>query len=143
MGPVSDDDSELPRDEAARPVAPRKKKKRRIAAGVAPMIPVSTPTPAPAGFTGAHLAAALAAGVLIGGIGGWAMRGGGAPATGAGVAKDSSTAAAQVSARTAPSARPQAPAEPAAPVYIALADYSPREGPQHAKVTIVEFSDFQ
>jgi protein-disulfide isomerase len=138
---VSDDDSELPRDEAA--PRPRKKKKRRVVTGAAPLLPVATVSAAPTGFTGAHLAAALAAGVLLGGIGGWAMRGNGAPVAGTDVAKDSSTAAAQVSARATPTARPQPPAEPAAPVYIALADYSPREGPQHAKVTIVEFSDFQ
>lgn len=136
---MSDDDSEVPRDEAA--PRPRRKKKRRIAAG--PVGPLAAPPPAPSGFSGAHLAAALAVGVLLGGIGGYAVRGDGAKTAATDVAKDSSTAAAQVSARATPTARPQPPAEPAAPVYIALADYSPREGPQHAKVTIVEFSDFQ
>jgi protein-disulfide isomerase len=29
------------------------------------------------------------------------------------------------------------------PAYIELAAWSPRKGPPHAKVTIVEFSDFQ
>lgn len=29
------------------------------------------------------------------------------------------------------------------PAHIALAAWSPRKGPEHAKVTILEFSDFQ
>jgi len=35
------------------------------------------------------------------------------------------------------------PAEPSGPKKIALTDYSPRKGPKAAKVTIVEWSDFQ
>jgi len=32
---------------------------------------------------------------------------------------------------------------PAGPAYIELAAYNARKGPKHAKVTLVEFSDFQ
>jgi hypothetical protein len=42
--------------------------------------------------------------------------------------------------RGAPNA---APPEPTGPVYVALYDHSPRKGPKPAKVTVVEFSDFQ
>lgn len=35
------------------------------------------------------------------------------------------------------------PPKPVGPVYVALADYSPRKGPKHAKVTVMEFLDFQ
>jgi protein-disulfide isomerase len=30
-----------------------------------------------------------------------------------------------------------------APAYVAIADWNPTLGPKHAKVTVVEFSDFQ
>ena len=32
---------------------------------------------------------------------------------------------------------------PAGPAYVELAAYNARKGPKHAKVTVVEFSDFQ
>jgi hypothetical protein len=36
-----------------------------------------------------------------------------------------------------------AAAPPAGPAYVELAAHSPRKGPKHAKVTVVEFSEFQ
>lgn len=42
--------------------------------------------------------------------------------------------------RGAPAAAPQ---EATGPVYVALFDHSARKGPKPAKVTVVEFSDFQ
>jgi hypothetical protein len=41
------------------------------------------------------------------------------------------------------SKKPAAAAKPTGPVYIELAAWNPRKGPKHAKVTVVEFSDFQ
>src|SRR6185295_18876581 len=106
----------------------KKKKKRRLAVEAAPLPP---PTPG-ANWTNAHLAGALAVGLALGGLGGYAKWGQGA-GSGAPIDKDSA-AAPQGAARGAPSsqaARPQPPQEPSAPVYIALASYSPREGPEH------------
>jgi protein-disulfide isomerase len=40
-------------------------------------------------------------------------------------------------------AAPQAAAAPAGPRKVTIPAHSPRKGPRHAKVTIVEFSDFQ
>src|SRR5262249_51862144 len=37
----------------------------------------------------------------------------------------------------------QAPAEPTTPRKVELAAWNPRKGPKAAKVTLVEFSDFQ
>jgi protein-disulfide isomerase len=128
------------------PPRPKKKKKKRpdiaVARSAARARLAAEPVPAAAipSFTTGHLAAALAAGLAVGALGGYAVWGRGAPTDGA-VAKD--TAAAQAPTRATPTSRPQPPPEPATPVYIPLAAYSPREGPEHAKVTILEFSDFQ
>lgn len=137
---MSDDDIEEPRESGT----PRPKRKKRRPVAAAALQPVAPVAPAASGFTGGHLAAALVAGLVIGGMGGWAFRGSGTPTTTSGVAKDSATAVAQQPSGARPATeRPQQPPQPTGPVYIALADYSPREGPQHAKVTILEFSDFQ
>ncbi|MEM6790951.1 MAG: DsbA family protein [Myxococcota bacterium] len=39
--------------------------------------------------------------------------------------------------------KPRKPRKPMAPAFVPLADHSPTKGPAPAKVTIVEFSDFQ
>jgi protein-disulfide isomerase len=68
---------------------------------------------------------------------------------------DKAAATASAEAQQAPAAEaaapPPAPAKPAArpapapegPVYVELAAYNARKGPKDAKVTVVEFSDFQ
>jgi hypothetical protein len=38
---------------------------------------------------------------------------------------------------------PAAPRRPQTPAYIPIAPWNPRKGPAHAKVTLVELSDFQ
>jgi len=141
-------DEERDDDVASEPPPPRpkkKKKKRRDAVAVARSAAAARlaaePASAPAStWTTGHLAGALAAGLLIGGFGGYAIWGRG-PAAQEPVAKDSPTQAPTRGAMA--TNRPQQPPEPATPVYIPLASYSPREGPEHAKVTILEFSDFQ
>lgn len=88
---------------------------------------------------------ALVVGLGVGGLGGYY----GSGDKGASASKDSpagSAAAATPGAPAAnakgqPNARPTP--EPGKPVYIALNDFSPRLGPKHAKVTILEYSDFQ
>ena len=139
---VSDDERD---DDAPAELAPRPKKKKKKRKGIAvarsaalarePMAP-----PAPS-WTTAHLGGALAVGLALGALGGYGMwgRGGSEPTT----SKDTATGAASGRPAMMPTGRPQQPQEPATPVYIALAPHSPREGPEHAKVTIVEFSDFQ
>jgi protein-disulfide isomerase len=42
-----------------------------------------------------------------------------------------------------PAAAPAAPEAPSTPRPVALAAWNPRKGPKAAKVTVVEFSDFQ
>jgi protein-disulfide isomerase len=138
-------DEERDDDVPAEPAAPRLKKKKRRAglaearsAAVAPE-PAAEPTQS---WTNAHLAAALAAGLVLGGLGGYLKWGKGEAAQQP-VASDA--ASSQAPARGAQAtARPQQPTpEPATPVYIPLAAWTPREGPEHAKVTILEYSDFQ
>jgi protein-disulfide isomerase len=98
----------------------------------------STTMEAASSWTGGHVAMALIAGLSAGAVGGYYMRGAGDP----NVAKDAAgSAAAQGQARPGVSGRPAQP-DPG-PVYIPLASYTPRKGPEHAKVTILEFSDFQ
>ena len=131
------------------PPRPRKKKKKRredvaVARSAARARLAAEPVAAPApSWTNGHLAGALAIGLVLGGLGGYAMWGRNASSNGGAVAKDSAAAQAPTRGAQSPTARPQPPPEPATPVYIALAPHSPREGPEHAKVTILEFSDFQ
>ena len=72
---------------------------------------------------------ALVVGMAVGGTGVYFMTG------------DAGTEAAGKDGAPAANAKPKAPMGQA--VHIALADHSPRLGPEHAKVTILEFSDFQ
>ena len=89
---------------------------------------------------------ALVLGLGVGLLGGYFAGGSGdAKATAAkdGAAAVAATGAAPGAAANAknPNARPTPP--PGKPVYIALEKYSPRLGPEHAKVTILEYSDYQ
>ncbi len=121
--------------------APRpKKKKKRPVEGVATSRIASTErAPIVAGgpsaqWTTGHLAAAMIVGLALGGAGGYFGAGGksspGATAESAGSARG-----------TAAGANAQQP--PAAGAFVPLAKWSPRHGPEHAKVTILEYSDFQ
>jgi hypothetical protein len=124
-----------PKDAIAR------KKRRRTASAAAqpaPKRPVSAEPPASSWTTG-HVAMALIAGLSAGAVGGYYLRGGSESPVGKDAA--ASTAAAANAARPGVTGRPAEP-DPG-PVYIPLASWSPRKGPEHAKVTILEFSDFQ
>lgn len=95
-------------------------KKRRAKKKVAPsreLPPVTPSTLGGSSWLSKSVIVALVIGVLAGGAGGF-----------------------YAGQRYRPS-RAQGP-EPG-PAYIALAAWSPRKGPEHAKVTIVEFSDLQ
>lgn len=89
---------------------------------------------------------ALVLGLGVGGLGGYFAGDGAEGKTTA--AKDAGTAAAAAQPGAAanpaaknPNKRPTPP--PSKPVCIALEKFSPRLGPEHAKVTILEYSDFQ
>ncbi|MBK6519015.1 MAG: hypothetical protein IPM79_39025 [Polyangiaceae bacterium] len=97
------------------------------------------------------VAIVIAAGFGLGGLGGYLM---GHPADAVTASKDSSSAsaAAPQGKAAAPGGNqqqvqgqkgqpPAAPPQPGA--YIPLAAWTPKEGPDNAKVTIIEFSDFQ
>lgn len=135
------DDHDHDPAESAPPRPKKKKKKRRAVAAEARPSPPPAPTTT---WTGGHVVAALAIGAALGGLGGYVMWGRAASPDG-GIAKDNASApqAPMRGAQSTATALPRQPQEPAAPVYIALAGWSPREGPEHAKVTILEFSDFQ
>ena len=91
---------------------------------------------------------ALVLGLGVGGLGGYY---GGGDSSGTSASKDATASSAQADAPGAvaakgnpnPNARPAAPPDAGKPVYIALMKSSPRHGPEHAKVTILDFSDFQ
>lgn len=88
---------------------------------------------------------ALVVGLGVGGLGGYY----GAGDKGATASKDTPAGSAAGPAANNPAAdvkgQPNARPTPAPgkPVYIALNDTSPRHGPKNAKVTILEYSDFQ
>ena len=52
-------------------------------------------------------------------------------------------AASKANFKTAAPPKKREPPKPARPVYVEPAKYSPRHGPAVAKVTIMEFLDFQ
>jgi hypothetical protein len=104
--------------------APRKKKKKKKA-GFASAQPIARDVTRPSAplerhFTSTHVVLALVAGLGLGATGGYFG------------SKQSATGGSSATAGA-----------PASAVNLPLAAWSPREGPQHAKVTIVEFSDFQ
>jgi protein-disulfide isomerase len=91
---------------------------------------------------------ALVVGLGVGLIGGYMGAGGGSAATASKDAPAENAAApgANNPAANNPAAKPNAPkaaAVPDAPIYIATMPNSPTKGPKNAKVTILEFSDFQ
>lgn len=90
----------------------------------------------------------LAAGFAIGGAGGYLLRSTGSAskvgtgdASSAQPANQQQGAADQQQSGDVKALAPKPMTGPSSP--IALAAWTPREGPEHAKVTIVEFSDFQ
>jgi hypothetical protein len=118
---------------SAEPVArPRPKKKRRAA---------PPPEPEPQSWTTGHLVMALVVGLGVGAVGARMM----GSDSGAEASKDG-TQPPSAAAPAPRDGRPTAPGQPPADdgrAYVALADHSPTHGPKHAKVTILEFSDFQ
>jgi protein-disulfide isomerase len=133
---MSDDESpEAPPAEEA----PRRKRKARPVASTTAKPPVRAAVVAPAAssqWTTGHVAAALALGFALGGMGGYLLSGN--------KAAPSATAESAKPAQSGPAAAAAAkPGPPTAGAYVPLAAWTPREGPEQAKVTIVEFSDFQ
>ena len=99
------------------------------------------------------VAVIIAAGFGLGGLGGYVMC---HPADHVSASKDTATASATGGQAKAPGASqppagaqaqgqkaPQQAQAPQPGAYVPLAAWTPREGPENAKVTIVEFSDFQ
>jgi protein-disulfide isomerase len=132
----------------------KKKRKKRAASAATASEPVARPRrkrrrrepepPPEQQWTSGHMLGALILGLAVGGIGGYYASGdseGGGTASKDAVAANGQPGAAQQNPKK-PNAR-QAPAQPGKPVYIALEKHSPRLGPEHAKVTILEYSDFQ
>lgn len=112
--------------------APRRRKRARPAGSTStatkPVRAAAVASGATASrWTTGHVGAALALGLALGGLGGYLI-----------TAKSGLVA-------TAESGKPGASgqARPTAGAYVPLAAWTPREGPELAKVTIVEFSDFQ
>jgi protein-disulfide isomerase len=123
-----------------------KKKKRRAASAFEEERPRSRRAPEPPAqqWTTSHVAIALVVGLGVGGIGGYYGGQGDPPKDAAkdqGQQAPAGTQQAQAPAQQA--TRPQPPPQPTGPVYVAVAEHSPRKGPLHAKVTVLEFSDFQ
>lgn len=121
-------DDEAPEAPAAEEAPPRRKKRVRPAESTpAERSPVPAASTAKASrWTTGHVAAALALGVALGGVGGFLIAKNAGPSA---TAEGSNKAAGK--------------GQPAAGAYVPLAAWTPREGPELAKVTIVEFSDFQ
>lgn len=129
--PMSDDESPEapPAEEAPR----RKKRARPVSSEPAAKAPVRAAVVAPAAsqWTTGHIGAALALGLALGGAGGYLF------------ASKSGPSATAESGKGAQSGAAGAKQPPAPGAYVPLAAWTPREGPEQAKVTIVEFSDFQ
>ena len=110
---------------------PRKRKRRARADDVEEA--QASDAQGEAKFTGGQLLGALLAGAVIGGLVGYKA----APAATADASKDPAAASAQ------PAVKKASGPQTGQSMYVASADYSPRKGPRHAKVTIMEFVDFQ
>ncbi len=121
--------------------APRRRKKARPSTATRPSSSTSTADKSavraavvasgatPSRWTTGHVGAALALGLALGGLGGYLV-----------TAKSGLIATAESGK---PGASGQAGSRPTAGAFVPLAAWTPREGPEQAKVTIVEFSDFQ
>jgi hypothetical protein len=143
-----DNEHDPERDEAARPASSglkkkKKKKKRRVAAAEpASERPrarrVESAAVAAMQWTGNHVAIALVAGVAIGAAGGYFVAKGGSQGAGKDDAQAMGSGRPGMDARGA-----QQQQAPVGRVFVPLAAYSARRGPEHAKVTILDFSDFQ
>jgi protein-disulfide isomerase len=149
--PERDDDGQEEAEEQPKPRRKTTKKKRRKRAAAA--VPAERarpkkkrraappPEPEPQSWTTGHLVMALVVGLGVGAVGARMM--------GSNAAMEASKDSGQPPTAGAPAPRGARPAAPGqqpqddSRVYVALADYSPTMGPKRAKVTILEFSDFQ
>jgi protein-disulfide isomerase len=137
-------------DERPRTLKKKKKKVRRAAAAAEPMSaptrkvrarPAAPPPTETMEWTRNHVIVAAIVGLALGGMGGYyAGKGSG----GATAGKDNPAGSAMPGQRGQQGQQmPGQPQQPQGRVYIPLASWTPRKGPEHAKVTIVDFSDFQ
>ena len=127
-------------DKADRPAASARSPERiKPRAAVAPVAPPMDPDKK---YGTQHLVMMLVGGLAVGGIGGYLA---GKPSDAAVQAAKDTTATAQPAGADKGTAAPQKAPRPPPPAgaYIPLASWTPREGPEHAKVTIIEFSDAQ
>jgi protein-disulfide isomerase len=139
------DEHEEDRDSAPQRRTKKKKKKRRRSASVQGERPPrrrrsEAASAGDAQWTTNQLVLAAVAGLGIGALGGYYAA---QDAPTAAADKDGTQPTAQQTAPTPPKRGAQKPQDPTARSYVKLAKWSPRIGPEHAKVTIVEFSDFQ
>jgi protein-disulfide isomerase len=138
---MSDDESPEPgsADEKPAPERARRKPKARPVVTTAKPVTrapvVSTPT---SSWTTGHLAAALALGLALGAGGGYLAGSKSGPNATAEAGKGAGSGTAAV-----PGANAKQQQAPAPGAYVPIAAWTPRHGPEQAKVTIVEFSDFQ
>jgi len=119
------------------PRSPTRKKKRRPLADASvvarPVAPVE-PRDESKQWTTGQLAVVLAIGLGVGGFGGYLAASSGGDSAGA--AKDQPSSASA-------SGKQKGEKAPQPGAYVPLASWTPREGAEQAKVTIIEFSDFQ
>jgi len=138
---MSDDQSPEPAPTST-PERPKKKKRPVESASARPIAraPVVASTP-PSQWSTGHLAAALIVGLGLGGAGGYL---GSRDSTPSATAESSAKAGQPAqSGQQQPAAANKQQQPPAKGAYVPIAAWTPREGPENAKVTILEFSDFQ
>ncbi|RLB46266.1 MAG: hypothetical protein DRI90_27530 [Deltaproteobacteria bacterium] len=140
MSDEHDDD----RDSAPKRRKTKKKRRRRSSSVQAERPPRRRRSEAEAAgeaqWTTNQLVLAAVAGLGIGALGGYYAA---QDDPGAVADKDSAPPAAQQTAPTPDKRAARAAKNASARSYVELAKWSPRIGPEHAKVTILEFSDFQ